>query len=456
MKKYIAGFTIGVLLSVSVSAFAKSGGLWDVTSTAWYARAVTNLMDIGVISGYSDGSFKPGQTVTRAEVAVMLNRMKEYVDAKVEGKTVPAAVAPFNTPVIPATPAAQTGSCSALATPNTNRTITVSNYDELSQAVTSANASGNTTIILKDGTYPITKQFWITGNNIVFKSESGNRSAVVLNGGGMVGGQDSVFHIFGDNVTIADMTVGWVAHHPIQIHGEMDADATVIHNVHFVDGYEQLLKITYDPNDASKRSDNGIVECSLFDYTAGVGPQYYIGGVDAHNAKNWTVRNNTFKNISSPTDELAEHAIHFWSNSENTLVENNTIINSDRGIGFGMGNNGRGHIGGIIRNNMIYHNATRGDAGITLESATNAQVYNNTIFFENEYPNAIEYRFSSTNGVNISKNLTNRAIKQRDSASGTIVENKTDASASLFIAPQIGDLHLNGNASGVIGIGARF
>ena len=46
----------------------------DVPASAWYAEAVNELAARGIVNGYPDGSFKPEQTATRAEVAVMLYR----------------------------------------------------------------------------------------------------------------------------------------------------------------------------------------------------------------------------------------------------------------------------------------------------------------------------------------------------------------------------------------------
>ena len=49
--------------------------LTDVPSNAWYAKAVNTLASLGVITGYSDGSFRPNDTITRAEFLTILMRM---------------------------------------------------------------------------------------------------------------------------------------------------------------------------------------------------------------------------------------------------------------------------------------------------------------------------------------------------------------------------------------------
>ena len=322
-----------------------------------------------------------------------------------------------------------------------NGDVVVGSSSELVSAISNANAGGDKTILLRDGRYTLDDMLGIYATGVTVAGLSGNRESVIVEGAGMGGGVTHIFNIAGSNFTVRDMTLQKVSNHAIQL--QVDVDSVTIRNLHILDTYEQMVKIPYDPGDMSAGSDNGLMENCLLEYSAGIGPQWYIGGIDCHNGKNWIVRNNTFKGIRSPTDDVAEHAIHFWSESADTLVEGNLIINCDRGIGFGLGN--RGHSGGIIRNNMIYHNSSEGsaDVGIGLESSPGTQVYNNTVYYENSYPNAIEYRWEATTGVLIANNLTSRAIARRDGASGTVSHNLTSAAGSWFVNPSIGDLHLS-------------
>ncbi len=315
---------------------------------------------------------------------------------------------------------------------------TVSTVGELQAALQQANQdSGNHTILLEDGTYELFNNLLYIGqnmSNLTIRSLSGDRDAVIVKGPGMDGNISHVFNVAAKNFTAADLTIGWVANHAIQIHAESDADFPLIQNVKFVDVREQMLKVSGSVS--SDFSDGGVVQCCEFEFTDGVGFQYYTGGIDAHRAKDWVVRNNIFRHIRSPENMLSEHAIHFWSWSENTLVENNLIINCDRGIGFGLGSSG--HNGGTIRNNWVH---TSRDVGIGLESAPDVKIYHNTVFTEN-YFNSIEYRFTETVNTHIANNLTNKSVASRDGGTGTIESNFLFADASIFVDAEIFDYHL--------------
>jgi len=324
-----------------------------------------------------------------------------------------------------------------VATPSS--AVVVSTVPELVNAVNNANGGGDKLIECENGTYLLNDLLHIIADSITIRSLNGNRDSVVIQGQGMAGGVSHVFLVQGSDFSAYNMTIGWVTNHAIQIQGEQNADRPLILNVRFVDTYEQMLKVSAG---GAEYSDSGLVEYCLFEYTAGIGPQYYIGGIDCHRSRNWIVRNSIFKNIRSPSGSIAEHAIHFWNNSENTLVECNWIINCDRGIGFGLGSSQ--HIGGTIRNNMIYHDTTEGfaDVGIGIETCPDGQVYNNTIFHEHSYPNAIEYRFAATTNTYIANNLANKNIQARDGATGIDTSNITNAQSSWFVDIAAGDLHL--------------
>jgi hypothetical protein len=45
----------------------------DVLPASWYYAAVERLAALGVVTGYPDGTFRPNQPVTRAEVAAMID-----------------------------------------------------------------------------------------------------------------------------------------------------------------------------------------------------------------------------------------------------------------------------------------------------------------------------------------------------------------------------------------------
>jgi hypothetical protein len=339
-------------------------------------------------------------------------------------------------------------------------TITVNNEAELQAAVDVANSSGgNTTILVSDGVYTLSDTLYINAPNVTLSGKSGNRANAIIQGDAMSANAKvgNLLRVAGSGFKLNGLTLRRSGWHLIQIVGENNADSPEITNCILQDAYEQMIKVTINSNDLTTTSDNGLVEDCIFEYTAGIGPQYYIGGIDAHGAKNWIVRNNTFRNIISPNTAVAEFAIHFWNTSANNLVEKNLIVNCDRGIGFGLGD--RGNNGGVIRNNMIYHAANRGafaDVGISLENSSGTSVYNNSIFMEHNYPSSIQYRFSGTTNTMINNNLANKGIARLDGASGTVTNNVTTASRDWFANVSEGDLHLTSDVGAVVDVGLEI
>jgi hypothetical protein len=337
--------------------------------------------------------------------------------------------------------------------------VVVGSVGALQSAVDNANSGGDKTILIANGIYDLSGvALSITADGVTVRGASGTRSAVVLDNHYVAGGTSGIFRILASGVTIADLTLRRPYFHAIHISpaATRSTGNILIQNVHIIDPGEQAIKINPDnPDAATYTVNNGTIKNCLIELTDAGRSQLtseypcYTGGIDGHWAANWKVQDNVIRGFWC-SDALSEHGIHFWNNSSNILVERNKIIDCDRGIGFGLGED-RGSTGGIIRNNMIYHGPDHGysDVGISLESTPDAQVYNNTVFHAHAY-SAIEYRFAATTGTLIANNLTNRAIDPRDFATGTESHNLTTAQASWFVNTSAGDLHLASAVSSVV------
>lgn len=321
--------------------------------------------------------------------------------------------------------------------------VQVNNAVQFQAAVAAANADGGNVIIeLADGTYTLSATQYITAPDLTIRSASGNRESVIIQGDVMSTAAvvKNVFRVGSVNFTLRDVTVQRCDYHCVQIAGDSGAQAPKLINCIFRDSYEMLVKVS---TASAGYVDNGLVENCLFEYTAGIGPQYYIGGIDAHKSRNWIVRGNTFKNISSPEPGLnAEHAVHFWRDGYNITVENNVIIDCDRGIGMGLGTGAANRVTGArIINNTIYHSNNpiyiNADVGIGVEDSPNIDILYNTIYFENSYPRAIEYRFPGTTGGNIKFNTTNKSITSRDGGTAILANNTTGAPIPPGFVPSL-------------------
>lgn len=78
MKKLFLAIGICAVFGISLTAFAATYYFTDsFTFESWYAPSVDRMSSMGVIKGYPDGAFKPKNSVTRAELAVMLDRLEQ-------------------------------------------------------------------------------------------------------------------------------------------------------------------------------------------------------------------------------------------------------------------------------------------------------------------------------------------------------------------------------------------
>jgi hypothetical protein len=334
-------------------------------------------------------------------------------------------------------------------------------------------AAANSTIALEDGLYPVPASIWITKPGITLRSVSGKRDAVVIDGAYTV---QEIVDVNASDVTIADLTIQRAVHHPIHIVGGDGANTenVTIHNLHIIDGGQQFVKV--NPN-AGHFVDRGKLECSLLEMTDAGRPHIeanfggcYTGGLDVHQAQGWVVRLNTIRGIYCTNGALAEHAIHVWTGSRDTLVERNVILECARGIGFGLGQTSNGwrtypdnpypgladigHYGGIVRNNVVFATIPQFDTGIGLEQSRGTKVYHNTVVQPASAFASIDCRFSNTD-ADIQNNLVQN-FKVRDGATPTYANNLETTSTSLFVSASAAspDLHLVVGATQAIDKGA--
>ena len=59
----------------------------DVKSSDWYGTTVATLADMGIVKGYEDGTFRPNEPISRAELAAMAVRFYDNLEAEYEEGT---------------------------------------------------------------------------------------------------------------------------------------------------------------------------------------------------------------------------------------------------------------------------------------------------------------------------------------------------------------------------------
>jgi hypothetical protein len=342
-----------------------------------------------------------------------------------------------------------TRACSAPPLPLTGTVVQVSTEAQLQSAI--SNLQPGMTILIANGTYTLSNTLHVNNVNDVTIRGASRCDDVVFVGTGMTnpnfGSVPNGIWTNSSNTVIAHLTIRDIHSHPIMLNP--GAQRPRIYSVRLVNGGQQLIK--GNPTSSTEGVDNGIVEYSVMEFET-TSRDYYTNGVDILTGDNWIIRDNLFRNIRAPAGQLAGPAILMWQGCNNTLVERNLFLNTQRGIAFGLEERiPNDHSGGIIRNNIFYRKGGEtGDTGIYLADSPNTKVLHNTIILNGTYPNAIEYRFPDTTGIEIRFNLTDAPIVSRDGAGGIVSNNVTNASSAFFIDPANNDLHLRSDATTAI------
>lgn len=86
LKKILA-LVVAVAMLASFGCVASAAGYTDVATNASYADAVNLLSNLGIIQGFEDGTFRPDDTLTRAQAAAIMVRMLGLESSVVKGAT---------------------------------------------------------------------------------------------------------------------------------------------------------------------------------------------------------------------------------------------------------------------------------------------------------------------------------------------------------------------------------
>lgn len=92
MKKFLSLLIVVTIVLSSVAVFATETvttttpeiSFSDVNAETDTGKAIYKLVDAGILNGYLDGTFKPGNTLTRAELCKIINLVFGYTEADTE------------------------------------------------------------------------------------------------------------------------------------------------------------------------------------------------------------------------------------------------------------------------------------------------------------------------------------------------------------------------------------
>jgi hypothetical protein len=347
------------------------------------------------------------------------------------------------------------------------RIVNVSTEPQLQTAM--GNLQSGDTILLANGTYNLTGTLYINGRqNVTIRGTNGSTN-VVLVGKGMDNASygNVPFGIWanGTNITIAHLTIRDTWDNEIIFNS--GAQSPHVYCVRLLNSGSQFIKSNPTDVNAGLGVNNGVIEYCWFEYTGSPPDDHgsgtgYFNGISAHAAQNWIVRGNLFKNLHNPDTAayLWNPAVLFWRHSINTLTEQNTFLNVDRAVAYGLDNTTPyfDHAGGVIRNNFVVLtngllSASRkagSDGSIIAWNSPGTQVDHNSVLLNGNEFYAVEFRFSTTTNGTARNNLADAPIHLRDSATAALSGNLLTAVSGMFVSSTNADLHLVASATNAI------
>jgi len=342
--------------------------------------------------------------------------------------------------------------------------IRVANPKQLREAL--AAARPGQTILLADGLYNVDRYVEIRADNVTLRSASGNRTKVVLDGGGHLG---ELLGLRGcKGVTIADLTVQNVKWNGIKINSETNVQKLTIRNCVLRNVWQRAVKGVMVPP-GKERPAGFVIEYCLFmldrpktydDDEADKAHNFggnYIGGIDAMSVEGWTIRDNVFVGIHGRTGS-ARGAIFLWVDSRNCLIERNVIVDCDSGICLGNSHRHPGtrvHCTGfVVRNNFLTRTP---ENGILADYTKDCRILHNTVCDPaGRFGRCIRLVHDNDALVVANNLLAGPEPRVETQSHITLAGNvalgrSADLPARYFVNPALGDLHLKAEADKAIG-----
>jgi len=332
--------------------------------------------------------------------------------------------------------------------------VRVANVDQLFDAVERVKPGG--TILLADGHYMMPRYLEIHTDNVMMRSESGQREKVILDGaesqhGELVGVRRC------SGVTFADFTIQNIKYNGFKINSDSNVQKVTIYNCVIHNIWERGVKGVKVPeenreqirpkgcriqyclfyNDRPKQfSDDPADNSNTFDGN-------YVGGIDTMFAKDWIISDNVFVGIHGRTGQ-ARGTIFIWHDSQDCIVERNIIIDCDTGIALGNSHKPEDiaiHCTGfIVRNNFVTRTP---ENGIIADYTKNCKILHNTIYDPDNQLKRLIRLVHDNDGLVVANNLLSGPPMRIETESKMeIRDNLTKDMTASFVNPENGNLHL--------------
>lgn len=107
---FLIGISIGAVSTGLAAGMLGSSVFPDAQPGSFYDEAVGEMYNLGIIKGFEDGTFRPDEGVTRAQVAVMMKRLRDEV----------LGITPSSTPSSSSSRSSRTSSSSSVSSSSSN------------------------------------------------------------------------------------------------------------------------------------------------------------------------------------------------------------------------------------------------------------------------------------------------------------------------------------------------